>query len=156
MGLLATLIKGKWVDLMGFGLLDLDLLTIIITYLFLSYGHSATAAFAFGQGLLIDLLSGGLHGLFPFLYLSIFWGIHLGSQFFDLQEKSGLMLILSLVVLLKKALFFVVLTIFSLEISLPKSFLWTSGASAIGTGLMGPVVFYLFNRLRSASIENGS
>jgi len=140
---------------MGLGLFDLDVLTIIIAYLFLFYGHSATVAFAFGQGLLIDLLSGGLHGLFTFLYLSIFGGIHLGSQFFDLQEKNGQMLLISLAVLLKKIVFFTVLTVFSQEIVLSKPFLWTSGASAIGTGLIAPVFFYLFNRLRGISLKDG-
>jgi hypothetical protein len=60
-------------------LFNLDLLTIMIAYLFLLYGGTIAATFAFGQGFLIDLFSGGLDGLFALLYLSVFGGIYLGS-----------------------------------------------------------------------------
>ena len=39
---------------MGLEFFDLDLLTIITAYLFLSYGQTAAGTFAFGQGFLID------------------------------------------------------------------------------------------------------
>lgn len=76
-------------SIVGLNLADLDLLTIIIAYLFLFYGQTATVIFAFGQGILIDLFSGGLHGLFTFLYLCVFGGVYLGSQFFNLQHPRG-------------------------------------------------------------------
>ncbi len=139
----------------GSDLFDLDLLTIITAYLFLVYGQTGAGIFAFGQGLFIDLFSGGLHGLFTFLYLCIFGGIYLGSRFFNLQDPKGQVVLIFLAILLEKIMFFVLLTVFSQEITFSISFLWISGASAIGTALVAPLFFYLFNRLRAIAFENG-
>ena len=84
--MLSTLTKGKWLNLTGSEYLTLDLLTIITAYLFLSYRKMVAGSFAFFQGLLIDIFSGGMHGLYTSLYLSVFGGIYLGSRFFDLQQ----------------------------------------------------------------------
>jgi rod shape-determining protein MreD len=148
LGLLFTLVKGNLANLVGSDLFEVDLLTIIIAYLFFFRGEIPAATFAFGQGLLIDLFSGGLQGLFTFLYLSIVGAVYLGSRFFNLQESQGQVLIVSLAVLWKKILLLIVLNCFSMEISFSKAFVLTSGASAICSGLIGPILFYLFNRLR--------
>jgi len=139
---------------MGLNLTDLDLLTIIIAYLFLFYGQTATVMFAFGQGILIDLFSGGLHGLFTFLYLCVFGGVYLGSQFFNLQHPRGQMIIVALAVLLKKVMFFMMLTVFYHRLAFSKDFLWVSGLLVIGTGLISPILFYLFDCLRADSLED--
>ena len=139
---------------MGLNLTDLDLLTIIIAYLFLFYGQTATVMFAFGQGILIDLLSGGLHGLFTFLYLCVFGGVYLGSQFFNLQHPRGQMIIVALAVLLKKVMFFMMLTVFYHRLAFSKDFLLVSGFLVVGTGLISPILFYLFDCLRADSLED--
>lgn len=139
---------------MGLNLTDLDLLTIIIAYLFLFYGQTATVVFAFGQGILIDLFSGGLHGLFTFLYLCVFGGVYLGSQFFNLQHPRGQMIIVALAVLLKKMMFFMMLTVFYHRLAFSKDFLWVSGLLVMGTGLISPILFYLFDCLRADSLED--
>ncbi len=141
-------------SIVGLNLVDLDLLTIIIAYLFLFYGQTATVVFAFGQGILIDLLSGGLHGLFTFLYLCVFGGVYLGSQFFNLQHPRGQMIIVALAVLLKKVMFFMMLTVFYHRLAFSKDFLWVSGFLVMGTGLISPVLFYLFDCLRADSLED--
>ena len=135
-------------SLIDLDLFDLDLLIIIIAYLYWFYGKTVSGSFAFGQGLLIDIFSGGLHGLFTFIYFVVFLGIHLGTRIFNLQELKGQVLLISLLVLLKKSMFFLVLTVFSTEIIFLKSFLLGSVASAIGTGLITPIIFYIFSRLR--------
>lgn len=140
--------------IMGLNLSDLDLLTIIIAYLFLFYGQTATVMFAFGQGILIDLFSGGLHGLFTFLYLCVFGGVYLGSQFFNLQHPRGQMIIVALAVLLKKVMFFMMLTVFYHRLAFSKDFLWVSGVLVMGTGLISPILFYLFDCLRADSLED--
>ena len=133
---------------MGSNLVDLDLLTILIAYLFLFYGKTATATFAFGQGILMDLFSGGLHGLFTLLYLGVYCGILLGYRFFDLQGPKGQMIIISLAVLLRELLFFIMLTVFYQDIVFSKDFLVVSGGLAIVTGLIAPILFYVFDCLR--------
>ena len=141
-------------SIVGLNLTDLDLLTIIIAYLFLFYGQTATVIFAFGQGILIDLFSGGLHGLFTFLYLCVFGGVYLGSQFFNLQHPRGQMIIVAMAVLLKKVMFFMMLTVFYHRLAFSKDFLWVSGFLVIGTGLISPILFYLFDCLRADSLED--
>ncbi len=141
-------------SIVGLNLTDLDLLTIIIAYLFLFYGQTASVVFAFGQGILIDLFSGGLHGLFTFLYLCVFGGVYLGSQFFNLQHPRGQMIIVALAVLLKKVMFFLMLTVFYHRLAFSKDFLWVSGLLVMGTGLISPILFYLFDCLRADSLED--
>jgi rod shape-determining protein MreD len=154
LGLIFTLLKGKWLNLMGSNFFDLDLLTIITAYLFLSYGRTAAGTFAFGQGFLIDLFSGGLQGLFSMLCIGVFGAIYLGCRFFDLQTPKGQVILVSLAVLFKKILFLFVLVLFSPKVTFPGTFLWISVASAIITGLMATIIFYLFNSLRAISFED--
>jgi rod shape-determining protein MreD len=139
---------------MGLNFFDLDLLTIITAYLFLSYGQTSAGIFAFGQGFLVDLFSGGLHGLFSMIFMGVFGAIYLGCQFFDLQTPKGQVILVSLAVLFKKILFLFLLVLFSPKVTLPGSFLWISAASAIITGLMATIIFYLFDRLRAVSFED--
>lgn len=153
LGLVFTLIKGKSANLTWSFCFELDFLTILIAYLFLFYRLTSVAAFAFGQGLFIDVFSGGLHGLFTFLYLSVFGVIYLGSQFIDLQDFKGQVMIISVAVLLKKIVFLMMLTLFPLEVVFSETFILKSMASAIVTGLIGPVLFHLFNRLMGVSLD---
>ena len=139
---------------MGSDPFELDFLTILIAYLFLNSGRTAASTFAFGQGLLIDIFSGGLHGLFPLLYLSVFGGIYIGYRFFNLQNPKGQVLLVSLAVLLKKAMFYVVLTVFSPEIIFSGVYILISGSSAICTGVIALIAFCLFNRLKTISFKD--
>ena len=129
----------------------MDFLTILTAYLFLFCGPVVTGAFAFGQGLLIDVLSGGLDGLFAFLYICVFGGIYLGSRLFDLNHPKGQVLLVSSAELLKRVVFFVVIALFSKEAVFSKHYILISVSSAVCTGLCAPVLFYLFNRLRGIS-----
>ena len=63
------------------------------------------------------------------------------------------MIIISLTVLAKKIVFFLMVTIFYQNTVFSQNFLWLSLLSALVTGLIAPVVFYLFNSLRANSIE---
>ena len=130
---------------------DLDLLTILTAYLFLSFGRIQAGAFALGQGLLIDIFSSGFNGLFAFLYLSVFLGIYLGSLFFNLGTAKGQIMIITLVIFLKNIVFLTVLSLFSDSIVFPKSFLSASAISIIGTGVITPIFFIFLNRLRDVS-----
>jgi rod shape-determining protein MreD len=138
---------------MGSNPIGVDLLTIVIAFLFLFYGQTATATFAVGQGLLIDLFSGGLHGLFTSLYLMVYGCIFLGHLFFSLQHPKGQMIIISLTVLAKKIVFLLMITVFYQNTAFSHHFIWLSVLSALVTGLIAPVVFYLFNSLRANSME---
>ena len=143
--------KGIWADPWGVSFFDLDLLTILTAYLFLSFGRIQAGAFALGQGLLIDIFSSGFNGLFAFLYLSVFWEIYLGSLFFNLGTAKGQIMIVTLVIFLKNIVFLTVLSLFFDSIVFSKSFLSASAISIIGTGLITPIFFIFFNRLRDVA-----
>ena len=134
-------------NLAGWNFVELDLLTILTAYLFLYYGNGAVVGFAFGQGLIIDLFSGGTHGLFTFLYLVVCLGIFVGSKIFNIQRPKGQAVLIFLAVLFKKILFLALLTLFSFDIVFSKSFLLAAVLSAIITGLAGPFFFRIFDRL---------
>ena len=143
------MIKGKLVHLTGTEFFAPDLLTIVTAYLFLLYGYTATCIFAAGQGFFIDLLSGGMHGLFTFLYLIVFAGIWLGSRFFNLQSPKGQIVIVSLAMLSKKAFLFIMLTAFSQGTFFSKDFWLTCLGSLVCTALISPVLFCLLDQLRA-------
>ena len=151
LGVLFTLLKGVRTDPWGVGVFDLDLLTILTAYLFLSFGRIQAGVFALGQGFLIDIFSSAFDGLFIFLYLIVFWGIYLGSLFFNFQTPKGQILIVSLAVLFKHVMLLAVLALFSTRVVFSTSFLCASTVSVIGTGLITPILFGLFNRFKGIS-----
>jgi len=126
---------------------DVDFVIIILAFLFAFYGDMGAGIFALGQGLLIDIFSTGLLGLFTFLYLIIFMGIRLGSRFFNLRTIKGLIIIISLAVIFKKILFITFLHLFSLEITFSFSFFMAAVSSAICSGMISPFLFYFFKNL---------
>jgi len=148
------LTKGKFVLLMGTDLCVPDLLTIGVAYIFMIYGHIGACIFALSQGLFIDLFSGGMHGLFNFLYLIVFGGIWLVSCFFNLQSPKGQFVIISITMILKKMFLFLMLAAFSQDPFFPQSFLWVSIWLTVYTGLMAPVLFYLFNLVKTNILDD--
>ncbi len=150
-GVVATLLTGIWSDPWGLDFFDLDFLTILTAYLFMACGQILAGVFALGQGFLLDVFSGGLHGLFSAAYLSVFFVILAGSRFFNLLNPKGQIIIVSLSVLLKNAMLVLLLRIFSQDIDYSKTLLWVSLVSIGVTGLAAPILFQLFNRLRGVS-----
>ncbi|MFC1883545.1 rod shape-determining protein MreD [Thermodesulfobacteriota bacterium] len=150
-GLIYTLTKGKFVNNLGLGTLDIDLITISAAYLFLAYGSLRTAIFAFGQGFIVDIYSGGLQGIYAFTYLCIFFIILIGSKSFNIKEPKGQFLLVFIAVVFKKIFTLLILWAFLNEITFVKSPIWISGSSALITAIFAPVIFYLFNRLREIS-----
>lgn len=108
-----------------------------------------SSIFAFGLGLLLDVFSGGLPGLFTLISLSAFGAVHVACRFLHLQGPKGQMAIVSLAVFLKLLLLLVLLTSFFSEIVIPASLLWSYGVSALLSGLAAPLAFHLLDRLRS-------
>ncbi|MBW1805948.1 MAG: rod shape-determining protein MreD [Deltaproteobacteria bacterium] len=145
--ILYILVKGNLIDYGIPRFLDVDLVLVIIVYLLVYYGEAGAGIFAFGQGLLIDIFSGGMLGLFTLLYLIIFLVIRLGSRPLDLLSIGGQIVVVSLAVLLKDALVVSLLHLFSLEIRLSFSEFMMFVSSSLCSGLITPFLFSLFNRL---------
>jgi rod shape-determining protein MreD len=132
----------------GSYLLDPDLIAILIAYVFLTYGSNPTGVFAFSQGLMYDLFSGGLHGLSTSLCLIVFGGIYLGCISFDLNNPKGQFIIVFVTMMVKKIAFLVLLTLFSQEAFSLKYMLFPLVGSIVITALIAPVVFHLLDRVK--------
>ena len=135
-----NLLNQDWLDFA-----DVDLVTILIAYLWLGYGQTWAGLFAIGQGLLMDLFSGGMMGLFAILYLAVFFAIQMGSRFFDLQSFRGLMILVLLAVLFRQIMLLGMLELFSFTIQ----FSWPNyvffGLSALISGFLAPPFFFLLD-----------
>jgi len=153
LGFIFTLMKGKWVNFTVLSYFDLDLIAIFIAYFVLFYGQIAVGAFAFGQGLLIDVMSYGLYGCFTLLYLGVFWVVYLGCKLFDIREVKGQIIVISMAVFLKKLIFYFLLIIFSIKVEFSLSFALMSVISAIVTGFFAPFIFYLLNFLMGVNVK---
>ncbi len=137
---------------LGVHSLDLDLLIIVILYLLTRNGHTVSSAYAFGQGLFTDVLSGGTRGTFTLIYLAVFLGLHFGSRFFDPESTRGQIILVGLVLLLKKGLFLGMLLLFMPDASIPGSFPIVVGGSMLITALSAPLFFGFFDYLRGLSL----
>jgi hypothetical protein len=147
-----TLTKGGLAGFLGSESFTPDMLTTTTAYIFLRYGLAGSCIFALGQGLFVDLLSGGMYGIFTFLYLSVFGGILLCSRFFNLHSPRGQAAIVCLVILIKYVFFSLILKTFSQYAIFSGSFLWDSLTIVLVTGLITPLCFYLFDRLKAIKL----
>jgi hypothetical protein len=140
-----VLMKGNIINFFGIYFLDIDMVIIITTYLLLMDEETGAGVFALGQGLLIDVYSGGPLGLFTLLYLILFLSIHIGSGLLDIRSAKGQAVIILIAVLVKGGLLVTFLHIFSLEIHVSYSVLWAFAGSGICSGLIGPLILRLIH-----------
>lgn len=146
-GFLYTLTKGALGNALGSDLVDVDLLTVLTAYLFLFHGFGSAGVFAFGQGVAVDLFSVGTHGVSAFAYLCVFLGLIPGSWYINLQHRGGQILLVTLVALLKKVLFFAMLrAAYSGAMEWSGPVIWISGFSVLATGIMAWPIFSILDR----------
>ena len=126
---------------------DVDFVIIITLYLLAFHNTTGAGVFAFGQGLISDIFSGGIAGLFTLLYLLIFFAIRLAARPLDPFSVGGQIVIVSFSVLIKKGLMMLFMLIFPVELVFSLNTLSSSVFSSISSGLLAPVMFYIFNRL---------
>jgi len=127
--------------------IDVDIVIVLIVYLLMLYGETGVGIFAFCQGLVIDIFSGGMLGFFAFVYLVVFFCITLGSRSMDISSTGGQMAIIFIAVLLKNILMVTFLYLFSMEIVFSFYDLLFFAFSAICSSLIASILFYLLNLL---------
>jgi cell shape-determining protein MreD len=145
LSLIYILLKGSVVNEIAPLFFDIDLVIVITASLLMSSGSAGAAVFAFGQGMLIDLLSAGFLGLFALLYIISFLCLELGARFFDLRSVQGQFILVGLVVLFKEVILVGLLDAFAFEVVLSASLFFWLGASAFFTGLIAPLIFSILN-----------
>ena len=124
---------------------DLDLVIVFIVFLMAFSSETGAGIFAFGQGLVMDIFSGGILGLFTLLYLIVFLGVKLASRPLDLLSTGGQIAIISMAVLFKELMMVTLLHLFSLEITSSFANFALFVLSAVCSGLIAPFIFYLMN-----------
>ncbi len=137
-------------------LLDFDLLTIVIAYLLLKYGHGAASVYAFGQGLFIDVVSGGPQGFSTLIYLAVFLGLHFGSRFLEFDHPRSQMFLVAIIVLLKEVLLVTLLDLFVPRVIIMKSFPLMILGSMVVTALSVPLLFGFFDYLLVLPEQNSA
>ena len=135
-------------------LFDIDLVIIIVVYLLIYFRDTGAGIFALGMGILFDIFSVAPMGLFTFLYLTVFLGAKQGSLFFDLLGVRGQIAFTTIAVFFKQILFVAFLYVFSSEISFSSYKILVFVSSAICTGFIAPLVFYVFNQVHDILIED--
>ena len=143
-----TLIKGDLYLFSFFSVIDIDLITVLAALLVVFYGTVRAGLFVYGQGLLIDLLSGGVLGFQALIYLFVLAGIKLGSHLFDLQSERGQMIVIMLAVLLKGVITLSLLHVFSWRGDFSSSALLSVVTSAVCSGILGYFMAYGLFRFR--------
>ena len=147
-GVIFTLVRGIHRDPWGIGVFDLDLLTLLTGYLFLSFGRIQAGVFALAQGLLIDIFSSGPNGLTGLVYIIVYWTIYLGSLFFNFQTTKGQIIIVSLAVFFKNLTWLAATGLLYGSILFSTTFFCAAAVSILGTGLLCPVIYTIFDRFR--------
>jgi rod shape-determining protein MreD len=127
--------------------IDVDIIIVLIAYLLAFHGEIGAGIFAFGQGFIMDIFSGGIPGLFTLLYLVAFMCLRLASGPLNLYSTGGQISIVSLIVLLKKCLMIGLLYLFSMEIAFSVSDFLLFVVSMICSGLIAPFLFYFLDLL---------
>jgi len=138
-----TLIKGDLSSFILFRIIDADLIIIFTALLVVFYGEIKVGLFIYTQGLLIDVLSGGVLGLHALIYLLVFGCIILGSHLFDLQSSKGQFIIVVLAVLLKGIISLAIFYIFSWRAGASDAQLLTIPFSALGSGCVAYFIAYI-------------
>lgn len=130
--------RGNFVgDVFGDALIP-DLTAVFTVYLIVCSGPKAAGSFALFQGLLMDLLSGGIRGLFIGFHLMVFCVAILGRGLFDIHRPKGQFIITTLAVASGKLLFFVTVGIMSPSALF--TWLWAGRAAsaALFSGILSP------------------
>ncbi len=125
--------------------IDIEVVIIMSVYL-LAYGSETGAGiFALGQGLLTDIFSGGIWGFHTILYIVIFLFIKVVSRPFDLLSAFGQIALVFVSVLVKEILSVPLLQLFSLNMDFSSYDVLMFIVSALSSGLIAPLIFYLLN-----------
>ncbi len=148
LSLIYILLKGSVVNEIAPLFFDIDLVIVITASLLMRFGSVGAAVFAFGQGMIIDLLSAGFLGLFALLYVISFLCLELGARFFDLRSVRGQVILVGLVVFFKELVLVGLLDAFAYEVVLSASLFFWFGAAALSTGLIAPLILYIISYLQ--------
>jgi rod shape-determining protein MreD len=143
-----VLLRGNISQLVGITWLDIDLIPIFLIYLIAKDQNVKALCLAFFMGLLTDIFSACPLGLFALTYSALFLGINSCRQFLDFTSVKTAVLLVAVFLVAKWCLVLVAVSIFPLGQSFPSIRVMPLVVSALITGLIAPLIFYLLNLAR--------
>ncbi|HDR14444.1 MAG TPA: hypothetical protein ENN79_02940 [Desulfobacteraceae bacterium] len=154
-GVVYSLVRGNFVgDIAGDAFIP-ELPAVLTVYLVICSGPKAAAVFAFSQGLLVDLHSAGLRGLFTGFYFVVFCVAVLSRSFFDIHHAKGQFIITSLAVALGKLLFFITVNFVSPNAVFHWSWACQAASMALLTGMISPLVIFVLQVIKRRHVPEG-
>ena len=120
---------------------DIDLV-IVFTVYFLASNESSPGIFAFFQGFLLDVFSGGVLGFFTLLYLLVYFSIRIASHPIDLLSPVGRAAVVFIAVMIKGLIMLLFLSLFSIQYVLSGDSLLSFFLSAVLTSILSIFIFY--------------
>jgi rod shape-determining protein MreD len=139
------MIKG---DLLNLGLsinLDIDVVAIVVVYLLGRRCETGAGIFALGQGLLMDVFSGGIWGFNILLYVLVYLFIKIIVRSFNLLSVIGQVAVTFFGVLIKNFFIIILFLTFSLNSGFSGGDTLLLLASAVFSGLAAPFIIILLN-----------
>lgn len=143
-----VLLRGSITQLVGITWLDIDLIPIFLVYLTAKDQNVKALCLAFFMGLLTDIFSACPLGLFALTYSAILVGINSCRQFLDFTNIKTSVLLVAVFLVAKWCLVLVAVSILPLGQSFPSMRVMPVFVSALITGLITPLIFYLLNLVR--------
>ena len=131
---------------------DIDLV-IIFTVYFVVSNESSPGIFAFCQGFLLDVLSGGVLGFFTLLYLLVYFSIRFASHPIDLLSPVGRAAVVFIAVIIKELIMLLFFNLFSFQYVFLGDSLLSLFFSAVLTSGMSIFIFY-FLKISSALVAS--
>jgi rod shape-determining protein MreD len=145
------LIKGSLFQSLVVKGVDIDLI-IIFTVYFLASNESSPGIFAFCQGFFLDVFSGGVPGLFTFIYLLVYFSIRIASHPIDLLTPVGRAAVVFIAVLIKELIMLLLLNLFSIQYIFSADLILSFFLSAMLTGILSIFIFH-FLKISSAVVS---
>jgi len=135
------LIKGNLFHSLIVKGVDIDLV-IIFTVYFLVSNESSPGIFAFCQGFLLDVFSGGVLGFFTLLYLLVYFSIRIASHPIDLLSPVGRAAVVFIAVMIKELIMLLFFNLFSFEYIFSGNSLLSFFLSAVLTSILSIFIFH--------------
>lgn len=121
---------------------DIDLVVIITVCLIVFHHETGAGLFAFCQGLLIDIISGGILGLYSLTYVLVYLFIRAISHPIDIFSSDGRFAIIFIAVIFKEMLVLTFLLLFSMESPLWVNDLFMIFLSGLCTSIISLFIFH--------------
>ncbi|VBB46238.1 conserved membrane hypothetical protein [uncultured Desulfatiglans sp.] len=157
LGLTYTLLRGDLAERFDVLFSHLDILTVLTVYAFHAFGAVSAGVFALAQGLCMDLFSHGKAGLFPLLYLTTVAAVAVLRRLFELGNPKGQVIICTAAeICIHTVRAFLFILLFPALSPSFQSFLNSALISATMTGLSGPIIFLLLDRLSAVLTKSAA